>query len=356
MKRNVIVRRMSSLLIGMAILLACMGCSDARHEDTGSVPPAIEYLEATVAPCGNKHRSEADPCPPFKIPKPDRFRDTGTASVMWIDPLTIEDVVVYDLFTSGESIVANVVVRGMWVPDSIRCEMYPIVHGYELSHPRPDWMRETMCFRDFGVSDYIVGKGPKKITIIWRNRLSYGHEHSTEAELERWSEDTSDEIIRSTIADEPREKIYSLAPHLNNLAYVTWRGWIGWDIERDVDGEPTVVSGWLDYLAELGREITQQHIDHLTWPLEEFERRTGAYHETRTLDRGGGPYGEHRIVTDIYDIHRFHGEDVKPAYGFNGPISVPPPPAPGEPHSYPPLVALEPALDAEPTVEAAETQ
>ena len=336
--------RMSRLIIGAALALASLACANVGQTDSG-----VEYLTETVAPCQSNLSGWTDPCPPFKPPDERSSGGTGDASMMFVDPMTIDDIILHQLFTADNGVTpAHIVVRGMWIPGSIRCDMYPTVHGYANSHPRPSWWLETVCFWDFGVSDYIVGKGPDRITLRAGSKAGHAHEHSSDADLARWSEEAEDEIIRTLIADdERREIIFSLAPDLYNVAIAVWTPRIAWEIERDAEGEPIVVSGWLEYAAHVGIEITQEYIDHLTWPLKEFERRAAVYEETRPKNEGAGPYREYRILSDIYEIHPFYAEDLKPPYEFSGPISVPPPPAPGEPHSYPPLVALEPASETE---------
>ena len=148
--------------------------------------------------------------------------------------------------------------------------------------------------------------------------------HRLRDELEALSEKSAEETIRSAKAEHPREWILTLIPTFDNVAHSSWRGDYAFNVERHAGGDPVVASSMLDFYRKEGFEITQKHLDRFTWPLEEFERRAAEFPDNRPTMEGPGWDSNHRIVTDTFDIHRFHAEDLKPYYEDTDIILAPP--------------------------------
>lgn len=355
----------SCLITLSASLLACAGCWNAEgagaRSETDSIAPSIEsvaasfelsdppeaatvrplvaYLTATVAPCDTRLGGDADTCAPFEIP--DSSTSDAAHLTFGTNPLKIDDVIADTLLGLSESSTTHLLIRGVWIPETVRCELYPFVIGHKSSFERPVGSYETKCFRDFAVSSYIFGQGPDRVTLIWGGGYHSANNFSSRDELEKLSEKSAEETIRSVNAEHPREWILTLIPTFDNVAHSSWRGDYSFYVERDAGGEPVVASTWLDFYRVEGFEIVQEHLDQFTWTLEEFERRASEFHDNRPTMEGPNWASNHRIVTDIYDIHNFHVEDLKPYWEPRGIIPAPPPAAPGEPHSYPPVLAVE---------------
>ena len=325
------------------VLLACLGswgCAQTDGRSAAETPaPMVEYMTSTVAPCENRLGGWVDPCAPVEIA--DRSTDDVMVDI-FADPMEIEDVIANSLLASSESFTTHVLMRGVWIPDTVRCELYPYVIGYKSSSKRRDGAYETKCFRDFAVSGYIIGEGPERVTLIWGGTSHYPSNFSSRGELEDLSRKSAGKTIQSAKAEHPREWILTLTPTFANVAHSSWMGNYSFYVERDARGEPKVASTWLDYYRVERREITQQHLDQFTWTLEEFERRAAEFHENRPTMEGPEWDSNHRIVTDIFDIHRFHAEDLKRYHEGTDAIPALPPPAPGKLHSYPPVVTVEP--------------
>ena len=342
-------RRRAFRLIAVATMLslACLGCWGCPQADgtasTETTAPLVEYMTSTVAPCENRLGRDADTCAPFEIP--DSSTSDADLQIFATDPLKIDDVIAHSLLGLSESSTTHVLIRGVWIPDSVRCEPYPFVIGYESTYEWIEASYETQCFRDFAVSSYIFGQGPDRVTLIWGGGYHSANNFSSRDELEKLSEKSAEETIRSVNAEHPREWILTLIPTFYNVAHSSWRGDYSFYVGRDAEGEPVVASTWLDFYREEGFEIVQEHLDQFTWTLEEFERRAVRFHENRQTMEGPNWSSNHRIVTDIYDVHRFHAEDLKPYWQPGGIVPVPPPPSPGEPHSYPQVVTVEPETE-----------
>ena len=309
-------RRLLRLLVSAAVLMSCLGCSIfVQNDGSSGDPKPLQVVESNIQ-----------------------------AVIYPIDPMEVEDMLVYDLLSIGEDLTAHVVVRGTWIPGTTRCELYPMVVATVSDYKWPEKAIETACFGDFVVSDYIIGDGPSRVTLLKTATFSFGHADSSKEEKERWAEQTNDVILqRWNERNPPAEWILTLGPTHFNTVYSAWNHRNEFVVERNDAGEAIVVSQqWLDYLRDSRNvEIAKEHTDHLSWSLAEFERRAKAFHENRPVMKGNEWDSNHRIVTDIYDIHNFHAEDLKPYWEPRGIIPAPPPAAPGEPHSYPPVLAAE---------------
>ena len=300
------------------------------------------YLVGTVAPCTTRFEG-TDPCM-HPILEDEKSHEGSAGTIDPIDPLDFDDVAAYDLTNIGRVSTAHMVVRGALLPGTIRCGAYP--YHPPFSEDSYTWLSPIVdCFVDFHVHDYIVGRGPGKLTLSVGGMLPlYGFTNDTfpsKIELDELvKESQAEQIARIEEVLIGREFVVGINPN-GNIAQLVWRSTSNFTVERADDGAVRVVSIWLRFMREDGAEITDEHRDHLSWPLDEFERRAVAFHKNRPEMSGvGWDHLPATILTDAYDIHRYFDEELRPIYEPHGIVPAKPEPAPGEPHAHPALTAI----------------
>ena len=164
-----------------------------------------------------------------------------------------------------------------------------------------------------------------------------------------------------------QEKIYALAPtYFSAQAFEAWRTTNSWPVKRDIDGDAFVESRMLIYVEE---PLTPEQMARLVWSLDELKRRVEKAFANFTETTSGKIWGiEHSnrrpapdlveldyppLITDIHDLHAHYRDELK-AYENVSATPAVPPPAPGEPHSYPEPPSERPAPIFTPTLETAE--
>ncbi|MXX93750.1 MAG: hypothetical protein F4Y63_09950 [Chloroflexi bacterium] len=317
--------------------------SPEASEPTGAAAEQAsrEYLLGTVEPCTRKFGG-IEPC--VHPTQQSEGSVVEAHSGEPFDPLDIDDVVAHDLINSDGASVAHMVVRGILLPGTTRCGVYPYhpprsENAFTSSSP---WV---VCYVDSQVHDYIVGKGPEKLTLSVSGRLildAFSHDDfPNQIELAEMVKDSQAEQIAG-IEDMliGREWVVGINPS-SNIAQLAWNPVSVFPVERADDGEVRVVSRWLRFMRADGDEITDEHRDHLSWPLDEFERRAVAFHENRPEKSGvGWDYLPATILTDAYDIHKYFDEELRPYYEPHDLVPATPGPAPGELHSHPAAVEI----------------
>ncbi len=208
-------------LVAMALMaLALMACSG----------------ETVIPPCTPVEGVDTDPCEPLNAPLVDK-------SSLNMVSLPDGPSSIRDMLTSLPSHTAHMVVRGTYLPDSIRCT----ADGEEIrlqawKPERSHWLfsNGTMvkCFADMRVNDYIVGSGPAELT-VWVTYYLYGlSEHAAQgeryrSEVERVVAEGGKfyevEVVDGGITG--REVIVALSPAWDTRT-AAWRVGPTWDIQR----------------------------------------------------------------------------------------------------------------------------
>ena len=160
------------------------------------------------------------------------------------------------------------------------------------------------------------------------------------------------ELRDGHLAREGRESIYGLLPgYLFAARYEAWAAWHSIPLTMGDDGTVLLVSGWLEYLDYLDRPVPAEHEDKFIWTLDEFETRM-EQSALEYADRSDGRIWEDSphlpmLLTDVHDLHSHYRDELLAYVDVSATPSVPPP-APGEPHSYPEPPGQRPAPTSTP--------
>ena len=136
------------------------------------------YLEEEIPPCQPATGSSTDPCA-----SQDGQRLAGGEASLYIgedEPLGVEHFV----YGFGWSSAVHLVVRGTYLPNTVRCAPTGMDSRYP-SYVRGDDSNSTstLCFADIRANEYILGSGPPTLTVLV---LDDGHNRyaNSEAEME----------------------------------------------------------------------------------------------------------------------------------------------------------------------------
>ena len=128
------------------------------------------YLEEEIPPCQPVAGSSTDPCA-----SQDGQLAGGEASLYFGDdePFGVEHFV----YGFGWSWAAHLVVRGTYLPNTVRCSLQ------EIRDRDPTSLgTSTFCFADIRANEYILGSGPPTLTVLV---LEHGYNQHLFTEEER---------------------------------------------------------------------------------------------------------------------------------------------------------------------------
>ena len=224
----------------------------------------------------------------------------------------------------------HIVVRGTVLPNTTRCELYPI-RSFDLY----DWgsfenYGVHYCFANIQINEYIVGEGPPELTVsLHQNSIYLGHRRDDwpnikdEIIMDYWN----DPQTRTAEAYEGRELVMFLQP-AGSISIETWtRGWefSMWFIQRVGDEVRDVASDITD-------AITDEQRARLDLPLAELVEELKKAAEERTTITGGR-IGVNRslpmFITDANKLADYYQVTGTKYYSTGG-TTVLPPPVPGE--------------------------
>lgn len=334
------------------------------------------YLKGTVEACENWLVEDVDPCSIDNVGYSFPGAGSATSVIHRFDPLAQENVLLYEMFGRSYGSVPHVVIRGVLIPGTDRCELSKIGPARFEPTPTPDELeavRLVVCFSDVAVSEYIYGSGPPKLTLRTGTRDLGLRDYDNMVQLMK------DEL---RVNRHGQEKIYGLAPaYYSAQVYESWRTAIDWPVQQGADGDAFIESGLLWYVEAsrgivrsktapheitIGTPLSPEQQAKLVWSLDEFNRRVHAAFAKFSETTSGKIWGnEHTIrnsrfdsfevdypplMNDIHDLHA-HFRDELLAYEDVAATPSVPPPAPGEPHSYPEPPAERPAPTQTPNLE-----
>ena len=258
-------------LLFAALLL--LGACDS-HQSNSTENAAIKYLTEEIPPCTPVAGSSVDPCEP-RGPI-ETFGAAGGESPAYHteDPLTIHQ------FLDGSSLpfIPHIVLRGTYVPDTVRCTSGD---PYRMpSYEGPDFLQNSVlinCYADVRVNGYILGKGPAQLTVLvdfhhyWHGYYAEwaADENTTEQVvverlrsaheiiLEKGSERTSDGIY-------VREVILFVGPG-HSHAHEVWAVADTWYVQRREDGTVIAVHPHRDDWKGAGPTSTGNTSPRLKW-------------------------------------------------------------------------------------------
>ena len=310
---------------------------------TPTPSPYTGYLPEEIPPCTPVSGSFVDPCEPAPPIEP-VFGAAGSGNPAYYTeaPLTIR----WFLDGSALTYVPHIVVRGIYLPDTVRCtsgDPYRIPPYAERGYTQHSILMN--CYADMQVNDYILGKGPSRLTVLvdyhhyWHGY--YAHDaaqvNMTEAELverlriyftfvlEKGREGNSEGIYG-------REVILFAGPG-HSHAHEVWEVFTTWDVQRKFDGVIAVHPHRDDWRASRSEKY-REHQSRLEMNLPDFEKEVLRAHEARvaeysgrvaSVDTQGIAQGAALplLISDIHDLDGFMANTG--AYDHpDGPPSQPP--------------------------------
>ena len=327
-------------------LLLLVACEDTPQTPTPS--PYTGYLAEEIPPCTPIAGSSADPC---ETAGPIETFGAAAATNPAFDteePLTIRQ------FLDGSSLpfIPHIVLRGTYVPNSVRCTSGDPYRP--LSYENPDYFQHSIlinCYANVRVNEYILGQGPSRLTVL----VSFHHYwHGYYAE---WAADentteqvvverlrTAHEIILEEGFERTGEGIYGREVILfvgpgHSHAHEVWEVFATWYVQRREDGTVIVVHPHRDDWKGARPEKYREHLSALEIDLPRFKTEVLAAHQARVTEYGGRitsvdePERAEGVALPqlISDIHSLGGFMVNTG-AFDHPDGPPaqPPPVPGE--------------------------
>ena len=274
------------------------GVAAATAEPT--VEPTVTvatYLESTVEPCARMLDPKVDPCErrrwtlinfdnDYSHPDQKEVRIIERAITLIYPPMTTRESVRYafesELGSTNPSHrrAPHVVVRGVYIPDATRCKFHErqVVlassGGIEFTDPTksPGYAQEIACYVDFQVSEFLVGRGPARLTVRpWYEVLIAGNKDN---ELFKSEEYEKHLVAHVSPRWEGREFVLWLGIN-NNLAAEVWSVTGISDVQRREDGEIVAVN---PVLGKFRPEVIKPYLDRLEPPLEEYSRDVVSEH------------------------------------------------------------------------------
>ena len=290
--------------------------------------PPVSYLEEPIPPCTPIGSNRGDPCGARSLP---RAGTSGLSAMVFMpDPLpSISEVVIYEL---TPLFATHVVVRAAGIPDTTRCDgLYPVQRAD--FRPEDESLQGEFryyCFTDFKVNEYIVGKGPPKLTIkAATGTISFLNPEDWKTADEQWMKETYEfPDPESSSGLEGQEFLIMLGPSRNPTVEV-WET-VGyeyslWNITREEDGLRAISTAF-------NLAVSPEQRQAMNRPLDEVIREIKQAVESRTTVNEGriGPDASlPMIVTDANRLQDYY-ISVGRVYEGEGANTVLPPPAPGE--------------------------
>ena len=296
----------------------------------------VSYLEEVIPPCVPIEGSSVDPCLPPILPWVESSIHVSTTALTklysYTDLLMGRDISPY---WTPHIWTPHIVIRGTGKPDTSRCALYPLeLFNYELDssaeYRSPEYYANAwyyLCFMDFRVNEYVVGKGPADLTIrmyIYRF-LDLDIEDWLTIEREHYAE-----ASRSLSNYEGKEMIMFLGT-TSTLAVEAWSfssyptEW--WFIQHSND-EVRAVSG------EIHRAATDELRGQLNLPLDDLVRQIKEAAEERLalVEGQTGVYSSlPMLVTDANKLQELYGALGAVYEGKDATVLPPPVPSGDEP-------------------------
>ena len=215
----------SLLILSIVLTLFIASCSSSQWHPTVE-EPTVSYLEEVIPPCTPISNDDPGPCPPGTPPT---VQPVGAQALVveLRDPLP---TMTERLTASMPADAAHLAIRGTAIPDTTRCELYPIIvpNISSLDAGRRDDIAHYHCFVNVRINEYYIGEGPPELTVsIFRDSVLLGNRG--DYEWETYEDVTDEEILwylhdpqpRAADAYEGREMILFLTIPLT-IAVETW--------------------------------------------------------------------------------------------------------------------------------------
>ena len=311
-------------------IVACDG--GPATQDGPGLTAAPEYLTEVIPACTPVAGSSVDPCEPGW-----RTHGSGSAIVQHIgdQPDSVQD------FLEGAlDSVPHIVIRGTYLPGTIRCTptvfrprpyLGPDAYG---SVDDPHTMRdasELLCYADVRVNEYILGTGPTTITaVVWYQIYWDTYGESVDAP-ERG-------LVEGGVSIGPggeiqpivgREEIMFLGP-TPNASTEALEVISTWGIEQREDGTVLAVHPYRGHYSTGYSDAEEIELPQFKQMVATAQAARVAANDGRVHPEGTLTLNDTRIlphpklITDVHDLPKFYREVG--AYDHpDGPPAQPPP-------------------------------
>ena len=274
-----------------------------------------------------------DPCEPVAASLPSRG--------IWELGPEPKNVEFYLGSARGEGfIVAHVVLRGTYIPGTVRCEFSgglngtPVYWGPETQIEY--WLYDSIhCYADVRVNAYILGSGPPTLTVLVRTDplqvnltpedVNY-YRNSDESALIEGGHHDGGEVPTGGITG--REHILFLDVS-RDISVESWEVIYTWDVQRLEDDAMIAVHPYRDSWRNVAPDDYLIHRSKLEMELPAFNQAVTAAHQARLTEYGGRTGSDTSLpmlVTDANRISQYYTTVGAYNLPYGPPVRQPPPP------------------------------
>ena len=296
-----------------------------------AVTATPEYLTEETPPCTPAPGSTIGPCDADVA---------GIAAAPAIEDLGTEpwSVRFYIDGGSGRIHVAHLVLRGVYLPGTVRCTAGghrfrppPYTNTDSQSHIRGT--RAVNCYADVRVNAYVLGSGPSTLTVLVRKELYWFSEDEDLVErlrldIERVLAEGGHHARVSVPSGgiTGREVMLFIGPSVD-MSIEAWRVFTAWDVKRRDDDTVVAVHPHRDAWRVVSPDEFQAYRSVLEMELPAFTQAVTTANQVRVAEYGGrtGPDPSFpMLVTDANQLRQFF--TAVGAYNHpDGPPAQPPP-------------------------------
>ena len=299
---------------------------------TSTITPAPQYLTEEIPPCTPVEGASVDPCDPVAA-----AISSQRSGIFGPEPRSVRFYLGSD---RGDGfIVAHVVLRGTYVPGTVRCNVSGGLNGtpiYWGPETRIEYLlyNSVHCYADVRVNAYIVGSGPPTLTVLARKYLHRVYStpenvallrNSVEAALLEGGHLHEGDVPAGGIAG--REHILFLDVS-RDLSVEAWEVISMWDVQRLEDDTVIAVHPHRDLWRLYRPDDYRIHRSKLEMELPAFTRAVTAAHQARLTEYGGRTGSDTRLpmlVTDANRIRQYYTAIGAYTHPYGPPVQPPPP-------------------------------
>lgn len=292
--------------------------------------PMISYLENVIPPC--TATAVPGPCVPGVPPILETASSAGSLpGWLYFGIPSFTGMLLGEYDEYHPTWAPHIVIRGIVLPKTTRCELYPIrSFDYLKLLEVIEYLDMYSCFADVQINEYIVGEGPPKLTVaLHHESIPLGDQR------DNWP-NIKDRIITNYLKNpqqrtaetyEGRELVIFLQP-AGSISIEAWtRGWqfSVWFVQRVGDEIRAIASNIKD-------AVNDEQRARLDLPLTELvEQLKQAAEERMTITGGriGIKASLPMFITDANKLGEYYQANGALYYG-SGNTTVLPPPVPGE--------------------------
>ena len=269
-----------------------------RHTATPRTASATDtnYLMEEIAPCTPIEGSTIDPC------EPDAKRTPGIGGGIASSSGPVDSPATVRQYLDGDAIsfIPHIVLRGTYIPDTVRC--IPDNPFHIPSYVEPGYFQNSIlmqCYADVRVNAYVLGSGPSKLTVLvqflhyWQNYFATADStHEEQLDLALWATELVLEEGDARISEDPspgifgREVLLFLGPPHNHTVEV-WQVLGIWDVQTKADDTVIAVHPARDYWSLVRPDDYQTHQAALEMELPAFTQAVADAQAARITENNG---------------------------------------------------------------------